>query len=94
MPTITNHSMLTCPHCGHVSQETMPMDACQFFHTCENCKVLLRPRANDCCVFCSYGSTCCPPMQLVRQQPALSDHRHDMYPVIRACPPPLSNEVK
>jgi hypothetical protein len=24
----------------------------------------IRPKAGDCCVFCSYGSTRCPPVQL------------------------------
>jgi len=56
-------STLTCPHCGHQSVETMPTDACLFFHECAGCGVLLRPEAGDCCVFCSYGSVPCPPVQ-------------------------------
>ncbi|SFT81221.1 hypothetical protein SAMN05216474_2477 [Lishizhenia tianjinensis] len=32
------HSILTCPHCGHKKEEIMPIDACQYFYTCENCK--------------------------------------------------------
>ena len=28
-----------------------------------NCGTLLRPKAGDCCVFCSYGSVKCPPVQ-------------------------------
>lgn len=42
---------------------TMPTDACQFFYDCINCGLLLRPKAGDCCVFCSYGSVACPPVQ-------------------------------
>ncbi len=56
-------SMLTCPGCGHVAKLEMPVDACQFFYACEACKTLLRPLAGDCCVFCSYGSVKCPPIQ-------------------------------
>ena len=41
----------------------MPTDACLFFHECAGCRVLLRPKAGDCCVFCSYGSVPCPPIQ-------------------------------
>ena len=41
----------------------MPMDSCQFFHECAGCQALLRPMAGDCCVFCSYGSVPCPPIQ-------------------------------
>lgn len=59
-------SVLTCPHCGHARQVRMPTDACQFFYECEQCKALLRPKAGDCCVFCSYGSVKCPPVQLRR----------------------------
>ena len=57
------HSLLTCPECGHSVELTMPTDACLFFHECEACHVLLRPKAGDCCVFCSYGSVKCPPIQ-------------------------------
>ena len=56
-------SMLTCPACGYVSTETMPTDACVYFHECVNCHTVLKPLAGDCCVFCSYGSVKCPPIQ-------------------------------
>jgi len=59
-------SVITCPNCGHAQEELMPTDACQFFYECRACRALLRPKAGDCCVFCSYGSTKCPPMQLDR----------------------------
>jgi hypothetical protein len=42
----------------------MPTDACVFFHSCAGCGVMLRPNAGDCCVFCSYGSVPCPPVQV------------------------------
>ena len=57
-------STLTCPSCGHAKRETMPTDACLFFYDCEQCKTVLRPLSGDCCVFCSYGSVPCPPVQL------------------------------
>lgn len=56
-------STLTCPHCGKQTTETMPTDACQFFYDCQGCGALLRPKEGDCCVFCSYGSVPCPPIQ-------------------------------
>jgi hypothetical protein len=56
-------STLTCPQCGHVKSETMPTDACQWFYECESCKAVLRPMAGDCCVFCSFGTNPCPPIQ-------------------------------
>ena len=65
--TFETSSILTCPDCGHASVETMPTDACAYFHECRNCGVLLKPKAGDCCVFCSYGSVPCPPIQEARQ---------------------------
>lgn len=56
-------STLTCPACGKASIETMPTNACQFFYDCPHCRALLKPLAGDCCVFCSYGDTPCPPVQ-------------------------------
>jgi hypothetical protein len=42
----------------------MPTDACLFFHECSACRTLIRPNSGDCCVFCSFGSVPCPPVQL------------------------------
>jgi hypothetical protein len=44
----------------------MPTDACLFFYECKGCGALLRPKPGDCCVFCSYGSVPCPPIQAER----------------------------
>jgi hypothetical protein len=56
-------STLTCPNCGFQKVENMPTDACQFFYPCEHCKTMLKPKPGDCCVYCSYGSVKCPPVQ-------------------------------
>ena len=57
-------SVLTCPHCGHSQRETMPTQACQYYYECPHCRTLLKPLPGDCCVYCSYGSVKCPPVQL------------------------------
>lgn len=57
-------STITCPECGFAQEETMPTDACVFFYTCTGCGIRLRPKEGDCCVFCSYGTAKCPPIQL------------------------------
>jgi hypothetical protein len=59
-------STITCPTCGHRQTEAMPTDACQFFYECKSCGVLLKPKAGDCCVFCTYGDVPCPPIQEAR----------------------------
>lgn len=63
-PRAVLESEITCPQCGMRRKETMAEDACQFLYECTGCGVLLRPKAGDCCVFCSYGSVKCPPVQL------------------------------
>ena len=62
-PAITLTSTITCPHCGHATTEQMPTDACQWFHECNGCGTVLTPKKGDCCVFCSYGTVPCPPIQ-------------------------------
>jgi hypothetical protein len=57
-------SVLTCPHCGFRKAETMPTDSCLYFYECEGCARLLKPLPGHCCVFCSYGTVPCPPVQL------------------------------
>jgi len=56
-------STITCPSCGESRTETMPTDYCQWYYDCTHCGVLLKPLQGDCCVFCSYGSVKCPPIQ-------------------------------
>src|SRR5207302_11410212 len=56
-------STIVCPRCNHAALETMPTDACQFFYDCKGCGQRLKPRPGDCCVFCSFGSVPCPPIQ-------------------------------
>jgi hypothetical protein len=60
---IVRQSTLTCPACGATKSETMPTDACQYFYECTSCGTLLKPKQGDCCVFCSYGTVPCPPIQ-------------------------------
>ncbi|WP_292945642.1 GDCCVxC domain-containing (seleno)protein [Mucilaginibacter sp. 44-25] len=56
-------SIIICPNCSFEKVETMPIDACHYFYECGQCKIILKPLAGDCCVFCSYGSVNCPPIQ-------------------------------
>lgn len=63
MTTAILDSVLACPQCGFAKPETMPTDSCQFYYQCTNCQAILKPKTGDCCVFCSYGSVKCPPIQ-------------------------------
>lgn len=66
MSAVILESVLTCQHCGYAKQETMPTNACQFYYECPACHALLRPKPGECCVFCSFGSVLCPPIQQQR----------------------------
>jgi hypothetical protein len=57
---------ITCPKCGYQAIEQMPIDACQLFYECKRCGERLKPLPGDCCVFCSFGSIPCPPIQAER----------------------------
>ena len=56
-------STIMCRRCGYVEVETMLTDARQSFYDGRSCGATLRLKPGHCCVFCSYGSTPCPPMQ-------------------------------
>ncbi|NHJ38568.1 MAG: hypothetical protein FK731_00950 [Asgard group archaeon] len=56
-------SIITCPECSYEKEEEMPTDYCQLIYQCTNCGAILKPKKGDCCVYCSYGTERCPPMQ-------------------------------
>ena len=60
---IVLQSTITCPQCGCHHTETMPTDFCQVFYECLRCGAILRPKPGDCCIFCSFGTVPCPPVQ-------------------------------
>jgi hypothetical protein len=60
---VPNRGMLPAKQELICSFNPMPTDACQFFYDCKGCGERLKPLAGDCCVFCSYGSVPCPPVQ-------------------------------
>jgi len=63
MKEISLESTLCCPECKFAVSELMPTDRCVWYWECPGCGVLLRPKAGDCCIYCSYGSVPCPPVQ-------------------------------
>ena len=63
MEKVEYTSVITCPACGHSQEEQMPTDACQYFYACGECREIIKPLPGDCCVYCSYGTVPCPPVQ-------------------------------
>lgn len=63
---IVMESTITCPVCGHQQTEQMASDRCEYYYECKGCGTLLQPLPGDCCVYCSYGTVPCPPIQAQR----------------------------
>ena len=55
--------IFTCPECGNTEAMEMPLDRCVISQQCNSCQVVIQPKNGDCCIFCSYSDTKCPPMQ-------------------------------
>jgi len=60
---LISKSIITCPVCGITKEKKMPLNSCEYFYECENCKTMLRTKEGDCCIYCSYGSVPCPSIQ-------------------------------
>lgn len=56
-------TVLYCPHCAGASTWRMPGNACQWRVVCPLCGRDIITLPGKCCVFCSYGSVPCPPVQ-------------------------------
>jgi len=57
-------AILSCPKCHKLQSAKMFTDACQHFYKCQSCGEMLKPKMKDCCVFCSYSDSKCPPKQM------------------------------
>lgn len=61
--TIKLNSVIKCPICKFQKELIMPSGSFLLLYECEECNARLKPKAHDCCVFCSYGSVPCPTAQ-------------------------------
>ena len=75
------NATLRCPHCGHEERMAMPVDQCVVVYDCPACARTLRPRAGDCCVFCSYADRPCPSIQETSPK-RLQSHADNLRQVI------------
>lgn len=70
MQAVVNESVITCPECGFTKEEVMPETSCAITYRCPHCGTDLWPAADDCCVYCTYGSVPCQAVQLERARKA------------------------
>ncbi|CZF82048.1 hypothetical protein GCE9029_02996 [Grimontia celer] len=57
-------SNITCPKCGHIKSELMPIDKPLQHYECEGCGEIMIVQEGMCCVFCAYGDAPCPQAQV------------------------------
>ena len=57
-------SSVQCPVCGTVEQRGMPIESPLRIYHCPQCKSWLSPKKGDHCIFDSYGSVPCAPIQI------------------------------
>ncbi len=55
---------ITCPACNATSSELMSRESLKRVYHCPQCLAWLAPKSGDHCIYDSYGSVMCPPLQL------------------------------
>lgn len=56
--------VVTCPVCKTQVQETMVSETLKLIYHCPVCLTWLSPKKGDHCIYESYGSVHCPPIQI------------------------------
>ncbi|MDO8428872.1 MAG: GDCCVxC domain-containing (seleno)protein [Candidatus Diapherotrites archaeon] len=59
MKTRKKSAQLVCPFCRTQQTVTIPENQCMAFYNCTNCKKLIQPKENSCCVICDYSNKKC-----------------------------------
>ena len=74
MTTVELESTITCPGCGHSRTMTMEEFDPRTVWPCPACGSTLRPLPGEHCIYCSYASLPCPPVQ----RAALAEQQIDL----------------
>lgn len=59
---------ITCRNCGATEDITMHSSLPERSFTCKKCTTVLLAHSDECCVYCSYGSVQCPPVQEIAKR--------------------------
>jgi hypothetical protein len=62
--------VVTCPVCKTQVQEVMIPEIVKTIYHCPICLTWLSPKKNDHCIYESYGSVNCPPIQIKKRRAA------------------------
>jgi hypothetical protein len=61
---VVQDCVITCPVCSTKVQEVMSSEAPKRKYHCPRCLTWLSPKPGDHCIYDSYGSVKCPPIQI------------------------------
>jgi hypothetical protein len=61
---VVKDCVITCPVCKTKVQETMSSETPKRVYHCPVCLTWLSPKKGDHCIYDSYGSVNCPPLQI------------------------------
>jgi hypothetical protein len=67
---IVGDCVVTCPVCKTQVQETMVSETLKLIYHCPVCLTWLSPKKGDHCIYESYGSVNCPPIQVKKRRAA------------------------
>jgi hypothetical protein len=65
---IVGDCVVTCPVCKTRVQETMTSETPKLIYHCPVCLTWLTPEKGDHCIYDSYGSVNCPPIQVKKRR--------------------------
>jgi hypothetical protein len=65
---IVGDCVVTCPVCKTQVQETMCSETLKLIYHCPVCLSWLSPKKGDHCIYDSYGSVNCPPIQVKKRR--------------------------
>lgn len=57
------NTVISCVLCGRTHNVQMPKYATQNVFNCPDCGYETKASSAECCVYCEYGKTPCPPQQ-------------------------------
>ncbi|MCW3076432.1 MAG: hypothetical protein JWO32_1041 [Bacteroidetes bacterium] len=60
-------SVVVCPVCKFKRELFMAANHFLKVYECEECNALLKTDKKQCCIFCSYGSVPCIPVQMEKK---------------------------
>jgi hypothetical protein len=70
---VAQYCVVTCPVCKTKVREVMCSETVKVIYHCPACLAWVSPKKGDHCIYDSYGSAKCPPVQVKQRRSAIPD---------------------